>query len=217
MTTRKALIVGATGLIGGHCLQRLLDDPGYSEVIALVRKPIVTTHKKLKIVETDFNHLEKDLDLISAHDVFCCLGTTIKKAGSREAFRKIDLDLVVIIAELMKKQGAEQFIVISSMGADKNSKVFYSRTKGEMEEVLKGIGYQCLRIIRPSLLLGKRDEFRLAERLGGIIFPLLKPLMVGGLRKYAPVQAESVAQFMVKVAQDVPITGVHFYESNQIS
>ena len=107
-------------------------------------------------------------------------------------------------------------IVISSMGADKNSRVFYSRTKGEMEEALKGIGYCCLRIIRPSLLLGKRDEFRLGERLGGILSPLLQPLMVGGLRKYAPVQAESVARFMVKVAQERPVTGVHVYESNQI-
>ena len=105
MTPRTALIAGATGLIGGYCLQALLDDPGYAEVIALVRKPVLSTHRKLKTVVTSFNDLEQNQALISAQDVFCCLGTTMKKAGSPEAFRKIDLDLVVAIAELMKTRG----------------------------------------------------------------------------------------------------------------
>ena len=127
MTTRNALIVGATGLVGGFCLQALLDDDHYSEVIALVRKPLLKTHRKLKTIITAFSHLESELSNIHAEDVYCCLGTTIKKAGSQKAFRKIDHTLVVTVAELMKKQGAEQFLVISSMGADKNSKVFYNR------------------------------------------------------------------------------------------
>jgi uncharacterized protein YbjT (DUF2867 family) len=216
MTTRKALIVGATGLIGGYCLHALLDDPNYSEVIALVRNPILKTHRKLKTVVTKFDNLEHELSSIQAHDVFCCLGTIIKKAGSQEAFKKIDLSLVVTVAELMRKQGAEQFLVISSMGANKDSKVFYSRVKGEMESALQELGYPCLRIIRPSLLLGPREEFRLGEKIGVLLAPVLKPLMLGPLTKYRPVQAESVARFMVKVAHKEPASGVHVYESDMI-
>ena len=217
MTTRKALIVGATGLIGGYCLQALCDNPHYSEVTAIVRKPILTTHRKLKVITSDFNNLQNELSNIQADDVYCCLGTTIKKAGSQEAFKKIDHTLVVTVAELMRKQEAEQFLVISSMGADSNSKVFYNRTKGEMEEAVKEIGYPCLRILRPSLLLGKREEFRFGEKIGLILTPLLKPFFIGSLKKYVPVEAESVAHFMVKVATEQPISGVHVYESDMIS
>jgi uncharacterized protein YbjT (DUF2867 family) len=216
MTTRKALIVGATGLIGGYCLQALCDNPDYSEVIALVRKPILKTHRKLKTVITKFDNLERQLSSIQAHDIYCCLGTTIKKAGSQEAFKKIDFSLVVTVAELMIKQGAEQFLVISAMGADKNSKVFYNRVKGKMEEALQELNYPCLRIIRPSLLLGNREEFRLGEKIAILLTPVLKPLMFGSLKKYRPVQAESVAKFMVGIAHEEPVTGVHVYESHMI-
>jgi uncharacterized protein YbjT (DUF2867 family) len=216
MPTRKALIVGATGLIGGYCLQALYDDPIYSEVTAIVRKPILKTHRKLKKITSNFDNLEPKLSIIQAHDVYCCLGTTIKKAGSQEAFRKIDHTLVVTVAELMRKQGSEQFLVISAMGADSNSKIFYNRTKGEMEETLKEIGYPCLRIFRPSLLLGKRDEFRFGEKVGGLLTPVLKLFLIGSLKKYTPVEAESVAQFMVKAAHEEPVSGVHVYESDMI-
>jgi len=214
--TRRAFIVGATGLIGGYCLQALLDDPNYSEVVALVRKPILKTNHKLKIVITRFSNLENELSNTNADDVYCCLGTTIKKAGSQEAFQQVDFSLVISLADLMKKQGAEQFLVISSMGADPNSKVFYSRVKGEMEQALQQLDYPCLRIIRPSLLLGPREEFRLGEKIGVLLTPVLKPFLMGSLKKYRPVQAESVAQFMVKVAHEEPISGVHIYESDLI-
>lgn len=217
MTSRKVLIVGATGLIGGYCLQSLCDDANYSEVTALVRKPLLKTHRKLKEVLTKFDNLEHDLLNIKADDVYCCLGSTIKKAGSQEAFKQIDHTLVVTIAELMRKQGTEQFLVISALGADKESKVFYNRTKGEMEEAVKEIGYPCLRIIRPSLLLGPREEFRLGEKIGVLLTPVLTLFLLGSLKKYRPVQAESVAKFMVKVAHEEPISGVHVYESNLIS
>lgn len=217
MTTRKALIVGSTGLIGGFCLQALLSDPKYSEVAALVRKPLLTTHRKLNTVITNFSNLENDLSKTQADDVYCCLGTTIKKAGSEKAFKQVDYSLVLSIAEIMRRQDAKQFLVISSMGADSNSKVFYSRVKGEMEKALQELDYPCLQIIRPSLLLGAREEFRLGERIGVLLSPLLKPLMMGSLKKYRPVLAESVAEFMVKVARKEPIKGVHVYESDQIN
>ena len=216
MSTRKALILGATGLVGGFCLQALLDDLNYSEIIALVRKPILKTHRKLKTIITKFENPQVELSNIYADDVYCCLGTTIKKAGSQEAFKKIDYTLVVTVAELMKKQGAEQFLVISAMGADKDSKVFYNRTKGEMEAALQELSYPCIRIVRPSLLLGPREEFRLGEKIGVVLSPILKPFMQGLLKKYRPVEAERVAKFMVKVAHEEPISGVHIYESNQI-
>lgn len=216
MATRKALIVGATGLIGGFCLQGLLDDPNYSEVIALVRKPVLKTHRKLRTVITKFDNLEYELSKLHSHDVFCCLGTTLKKARSQEAFKKIDLTLIVTVAGLMQKQGAEQFLVISALGADKDSKVFYNRVKGEMETALQELGYPCIRIIRPSLLLGPREEFRLGEKIGVILTPVMKPFLLGSLKKYAPVEAEKVAQFMVKVARVEPISGVYVYESNLI-
>lgn len=217
MISRTALLVGATGLIGSHCLQTLYNDPAYSEVIALVRKPLLKKHRKLKEVITNFTKLDQTLSSITTHDIYCCLGTTIKKAGSQEAFRKIDYSLVVTVAEFMKKKGAEQFIVISAMGADHNSKIFYNRTKGEMEEGLKRLAYPCLRILRPSLLLGHREEFRFGEKIAVVLAPVLKPLLVGPLKKYAPVEAEVVARFMVKVAHEQPVTGVHIYESNEIS
>jgi len=216
MTPRTALIVGATGLIGGYCLQTLCAASNYSEVTTLARKPLITTHRKLKKVLTNFDNLERELSTIHVHDVYCCLGTTIKKAGSQEAFKKIDFSLVVTIARLMRKQGAAQFLVISALGADKDSKVFYNRTKGEMEEALKDLNYPCLRVLRPSLLLGPREEFRFGEKIGVFLAPLLRPLLLGSLKKYRPVQAESVAQFMVKVAHEQPVSGTHLYESNQI-
>jgi uncharacterized protein YbjT (DUF2867 family) len=218
MTTRTALIVGATGLTGGHCLQTLLDDPTYSEVTALARKPLLKTHRKLKTIITKFDkNLEQELSKTQTHDVYCCLGSTIKKAGSQQAFKAVDHTLVVTVAELMRKQGAEQFIVISSMGANKDSKVFYNRVKGEMEQALQELDYPCLRIIRPSLLLGSREEFRLGEKIGVLLTPVLKLFMMGSLKKYRPVQAESVARFMVKVAHEEPVSGVNLYESDMIS
>ena len=217
MTNRKAIIVGATGLIGGYCLQLLLDDPNYSEVIALVRKPLLKTHRKLREVVTKFDNLEHELSNIQAHDVFCCLGTTIKKAGSQDAFRQVDLTLIVSVAELMRKQGAEQFLVISALGADKNSKVFYNRVKGEMEAALKELEYPCLRIIRPSLLLGTREEFRLGEKIAVLLTPVLKLFLMGSLKKYKPVEAESVARFMVEIGGQELTPGIHIYESDMIT
>ena len=216
MTLRKALIAGSTGLIGGYCLQALLNDPRYSEIIALVRKPLLKTHRKLKTVISKFENLDHELSNIQADDVYCCMGTTIKKAGSQEDFRQVDFSLVVSIAEQMRKQGAEQFLVISSMGADPNSKVFYNRVKGEMEQAIQQLEYPYIRIIRPSLLLGPREEFRLGEKIGVMLTPVLKPFLKGSLKKYRPVQAESVAQFMVKVAHEEPMSGVHVYESDLI-
>jgi uncharacterized protein YbjT (DUF2867 family) len=217
MIPRKALIVGSTGLIGGYTLKCLYNDPTYLEVTALVRKPLLERHRKLKEVITDFTNLEKTLSSAAANDFYCCLGTTIKKAGSQENFSKVDSSLVVDMARVMKERGAEQCIVISAMGANSTSKVFYNRIKGEMEEALKRLDFPCLRIIRPSLLLGHREEFRFGEKVAILMSPFWKLFLVGSLKKYAPVEAEAVARFMVKVAHEGPVMGVHIYESDHIT
>lgn len=211
--SRKALIVGATGLTGGYCVESLLENPNYSEVIAIGRKPLSRSHQKLKTVVTTFGHLERDLHDIEVDDVFCCLGTTMNKAGSREAFKKVDFSLVLKVAEVMRRQGAQQFLVISSLGADIQSKIFYNRVKGEMEQAVQELRYPSLHILRPSLLLGPREEFRLGEQLAVLLTPLLNLLLIGPLKKYRPVQAKSVARFMVKAALEKTDTGVHIYES----
>ncbi|MBU1568043.1 MAG: NAD(P)H-binding protein [Proteobacteria bacterium] len=216
MNQKKALLVGATGLVGNLVLQLLLKNSFYSEITILVRNRFIQTHRKLKVIETDFTHLDEKLNHVSSKDIFCCLGTTIKKAGSEEAFKKVDYSLVLEVAKLIRKQGAEQFIVISAMGANSSSKFFYNRIKGEMEEALKELGYPCLRIVRPSLLLGHRDEFRLAERIGIIMSPFWKLFLVGSLKKYCPVEAKTVARFMVKVANEELIEDGCVYENDLI-
>lgn len=209
---KKALIIGATGLVGRYCLKGLLEASQYTEVIALVRKPCDLDHPKLRVLLTDFQNINDLLSTIEVDDVFCCLGTTIKKAGSREIFRKIDFEMVVNIAEIMRQFGAQQFLVISAIGANKESKIFYNQVKGEMEQAVQMLTYPCLRIIRPSLLLGPREEFRLAEKIGVILTPLLKYILIGGLKKYRPIEAQSIADFMVKIAGETPGAGVHIYE-----
>lgn len=216
MNPKKALLVGATGLIGNHVLQSLLHDPRYTEIAILVRNRFLQTHRKLKVIETDFFDLEGALHNVSVDYVFCCLGTTIKKAGSQDAFRAVDYSLVVKLAEIMKENGADQFLVISAMGANSSSKIFYNRVKGEMEEEVKSIGYQSVKILRPSLLLGHRKEFRLAERIGVWLSPLIKLFLVGSLKTYAPIEAEKVARFMIQVSIE-GMDGVQVYESKEIS
>lgn len=216
MATRKALVVGATGLIGGGCVQALLENDNYCEVIVVVRRPLAFFHSKLTTVVTPLEDLQADLADIEVDDVFCCLGTTIKKAGSQEAFKAVDYTLVVDIARIMKKRGAQQFVVISSIGADENSKVFYSKTKGQMEKALVSMKYLHLHIVRPSLLLGSRQEFRFGEHLAGFISPVIKPLLRGRLKKYRPIKAQTVASFMAGLAVKEPLKTINIYESNDI-
>jgi uncharacterized protein YbjT (DUF2867 family) len=161
---KTAIVLGATGLIGKKVTEHLLKNDNYSTVIILVRKPLNINHPKLK--QHIFNYDAIDNTLLKGDDLFCCLGTTIKTAGSKEAFRKVDLDYVVNVAKASKVNGINHFAVISAMGANKNSTVFYNQIKGEMEESIKAVGFNSTYIIRPSLLLGDRKEFRFGELIG---------------------------------------------------
>jgi uncharacterized protein YbjT (DUF2867 family) len=195
---KVALIAGSSGLTGGFLLEMLLAAPEYREVIAYVRKRSGLEHPKLREVVMDWDQLDAP---VPADDVFCCLGTTIKKAGSQEAFRKVDYDYPLHLAELQLQGGSQQFLLVSAIGADAQSSIFYSRVKGELEEALQKTGYKCLQIFRPSFIAGHRKESRPGERIGLAIFTFLSPLFIGPLKKYAPIPAEHIARAMYRAAQ----------------
>ncbi|MBC7700291.1 NAD(P)H-binding protein [Aquabacterium sp.] len=189
-----ALLVGATGLVGQQCLQILTQDPAVGDVRVLVRRPLAVDSPKVQVCVADFDRLEAHADWLSADWVFCALGTTIAKAGSRAAFRQVDFDYPLQVAQLAKAQGAKRFLLVSATGADAKSKVFYSRVKGELEEAIAAIGFESVTFARPSLLAGERAEVRIAERIG-LKFGWLLP------ERYRPVQARQVAQGLVNAAK----------------
>lgn len=212
---RTALVAGATGLVGGHCVEELLQEDSYSRVVALVRRPGLPVREKLEEYLIDFESLDNGTRLPAVDDVFCCLGTTIKKAGTKEAFWRVDHDYVVFLANAALASGAKQFLLVSSIGADAESRIFYSRVKGAVEADISALPFRAVQIFRPSMLLGDRTEVRLGEKLAQIVSNALALLFVGGLRKYRPIEAKAVARAMVKVARR-EAEGVHVYESDAI-
>ena len=215
MSKRTALLLGATGLVGKHCLELLLDDDFYEKVITLGRRKIEREHAKLIQHIIDFDNIEEYANLFQAEDIFCCLGTTMEAAGSREAFRKIDFTYTKEAARIVSQNGAEQFLVVTTSGANPKSFIFYNRVKGEIEEAIKKMSFESAQIFRPSLLLGERKEYRSRERVGERLLKGFKFLLVGGLRKYRPVKASDVARAMVRMAKARP-HGVHVYETDRI-
>jgi uncharacterized protein YbjT (DUF2867 family) len=213
--TKSALLVGASGLVGGHCLQFLLEESSYARVVVLVRKPLSITHDKLIQYVVDFSELDTLGEYFTTDDVYCCLGTTIKKAGAQEAFRKVDFDYPIKIAALTQHLGANQFLIVTSLGADPHSRIFYNRVKGEVEEAIGKISFPTINIFRPSLLLGDRTEHRTGEKAGAFIMSGLKYMMVGPFRKYRPIQSRDVAKVMVQIAQK-NLKSVNIFESMQI-
>lgn len=198
--TRTALIAGASGLVGSHLLRLILLTDRYSQVISIGRRELPVIHPKLDQQIVDFDNLQKYKSELVADDVFCCLGTTIKKAGSKEAFYKVDHDYVTHLAEVTLEKKATQFLVVSSMGADAGSRIFYNKVKGEMERDIRQMGFTAVHIFRPSLLLGEREEHRTGEEISAKIMRPLSALMIGPLRKYRPIQAETVAKAMLEAA-----------------
>jgi uncharacterized protein YbjT (DUF2867 family) len=199
-----ALLVGATGLVGSHVLRLLLADSHWSHVATLGRRTTPYQHEKLEQRVIDLGALEALPDMPQSDDVFCCLGTTIKQAGSQEAFRRVDYDYVVGSARAGLRAGATQFLMVSAIGADPASRVLYSRVKGETEAAVRRLPYRGVQIFRPSLLLGERAEFRLGERIVMLLAPILRPALVGPLRRYRPVHAAIVARAMVQIAKQAP-------------
>lgn len=212
--TRRALVAGATGLIGRHLLQELSARDEYSEVVALTRRPGADRANKLRWLTVDFDALPP----LPRADVFCALGTTLKRAGSREAFQHVDHDLVVELAQRSLEAGAPHFLMVSALGADERSRIFYNRVKGAAESSVLRIGLPTVCVFRPSLLLGDRTEKRTGERLGAAVLSPLAPWFVGRFEKYRPIGADVVARAMVRAALDAERgPGVHIFESDQIA
>lgn len=207
-----AFIAGATGLIGQHLLNNLLDDPRYQEVCVLVRQTLPIQHDKLVQIVDPMTQLETVQHRVQGHDVFCCLGTTQKKAGTRQAFRQVDYELPMALARGAKAHGSQHFLVVSAMGASARSPSFYSRTKGELELDLKSLGLPNLAILRPSLLLGKRSEKRLAEEIGQTVSRWLNPILP---RHYRAIPAADVALALQAIARQP--AKVKVYESGDLS
>jgi len=199
--SRTAVLAGATGLVGSHILQRLLADSAWTRVVTIGRRLIPQRHDKLEQRIVDFDSLT---DLPHVDDVFCCLGTTIKKAASQEAFRRVDHDYGIALAQAGLRAGATQFLLVSAIGADPAARVFYSRVKGETEADVRKLRYPATQIFRPSLLLGERAEFRLGERIAMKTAPLLSWLLLGRLRRYRPIHADVVARAMTRIALEAP-------------
>lgn len=212
--SRTAVVLGASGLVGGFCLRALVDDADYTRVLTFGRRELPPlTRAKVAQRVADLASLTAE-DFRGAQDVFSALGTTIRKAGSQEAFRKVDLDLPLRAAQEAVKAGAERFIVVSSVGADPNSKNFYLRTKGELEAELAKLPFRAVHIFRPSLLIGKRQEFRLGESIVIAIAPALDLLTLGPLRRYHAIKAQTVGRAMVgAVKQGSSGTSVYEYDT----
>lgn len=223
---KTAVVIGSTGLTGAELVKKLVQESSFSQILAICRNKnsitdIIFTNPKVRILQFDFKNWN-DLELqirsfagTSVSSFFCCLGTTIRQAGSEEAFKKVDYEYVVNFAKLAKLCKAEQLIIMSALGADKNSRIFYSRIKGEMEEDVQREFSEKLYFLRPSLLLGERKDFRFKERLAILLAPLYVPLLTGSFKKYQPVKSSKVAQVMVQLATK-KITAGMFVENLDI-
>ena len=214
MISRTALLVGATGLVGNHCLDRLLSEPTYRRVVVLTRRKLGLNGAKLEEEAVDFERLSERAEAVRGDDVYCCLGTTRKVAGSNEAFRRVDHDYVVEVARLAKANGAARFALVSSVGADAQSSNFYLRVKGETERDVEALGYPALEIFRPSFLVGTRTERRPGEAVASAVSRGLAGALFGPLRKYRPIEASIVAAAMVRsLVRGEPGHHVHTFDA----
>ena len=212
---KTAIIIGSTGLTGTHLLKILLTGDAYDKVISLVRFSTKISHPKLIQHVVDFDNPESYETIIEGNDMFCCLGTTIRKAGSQEAFEKVDLMYPLQLAKVAVTRGVKQFSMISSIGANPQSGNFYLKTKGKCEEELRKLAFQSISIFRPSLLLGNRKEFRLGEKISKYVMKIFSIFLIGPLKKYKAIRSKDVAQAMYRVAQQSTV-GYHVYESDEI-
>jgi uncharacterized protein YbjT (DUF2867 family) len=213
--TRPALIAGATGLVGTACLHELLQDPVYDRIDAIVRKPLPVTSSKLTEIRGDIDHFPA-LPAMPNAAVFCALGTTIRKAGSQAAFRRVDYEYPLQIAKASLSAGATDFVLVSSVGADKPGGNFYLSVKHELEQAIGTLGFRSLHILRPSILTGDRPETRTGERIGIVLASAIQFLLIGGLSKYKPIAAEDVGRAMVRCVTP-RATGTQIYHWREIN
>lgn len=210
--SKTALVVGATGLVGNLVVDKLVNDSTFSSIVILTRKSLGKSNPKIKEVLVDFDQLDQHTDAIKADCIFCCLGTTIKKAGSQEAFKKVDYEYPLRVAEIAKQNGATTYVLISALGASENSIVFYNRVKGAIQKAIQKISFETFHILQPSLIIGERNEKRLGEGIAQKLSPLLDTIMVGGLSKYKSITAEQIATAMVHYSK-LSDKGMYIHDS----
>ncbi|WP_035387552.1 NAD(P)H-binding protein [Exiguobacterium undae] len=208
----KAAILGASGLVGQELVDQLLAHEDYQEVHVLVRRPMNRFHPKLEEWVIDFDRVT-EIELPEVDHVYCALGTTIKQAGSQEAFRQVDYTYPIEVGRELMDLGATRFALVSALGAHPNAKTFYNRVKGDTENGLRVLGYDALLIFRPSLLLGERDEFRFGEQAAARVSTVLRPLLKRST--FAPIEAGKVAQAMIHHTLHAP-PGVTVIESKEM-
>ena len=199
---KTAIIFGASGLVGGFCIKALLENEAYQEVRSFGRRKLSINHEKLTQFIIDFEQMEEIEPQIKGHDVFICLGTTRAKAG-RDGFIKVDFDYSFNAAKHAVMNGANQLLLVSSVGADKNSFLLYPKTKGQLEEAVKRLPFWATHILQPSLLLGPRQETRIGEKMAIGISSIFNRFTDGLLGIYTPIEAETVAKAMVQLAQGI--------------
>jgi uncharacterized protein YbjT (DUF2867 family) len=212
---KTALVIGSSGLIGSQLVIQLLSNPNFEKVIVFNRRPCLILHPKIEEHIIDFNDLKPIEPFIKGDVMFCTMGTTIKKAGSKEAFRLVDVVYPEQFAQMALQNQVKQFLLISSLGANLESSNFYLKTKGEIETYLQQSAFISISILRPSLLLGDRKEFRFGEKLATYILPVLSLFLIGPLKKYKAIDAKTVAKAMVNIAlQNKP--GFTIYPSDEL-
>lgn len=194
----SALIAGASGLVGGLLLKHLLADSRYEHVVSLGRRKLDVDHPKLRQESVDFASLDQLAPFPACDDVFSCLGTTIKKAGSKDAFYAVDHDAVIAVGKAARAAGAKQMLHVSSLGADAGSMIFYNRVKGETERDVAGLGFDAAIAFQPSIIDGERAESRAGEQIGLAVSRLFAPI----LGKYKPTPADAIARAMIAVAKE---------------
>ena len=209
---KTALIAGSTGLIGSQLLQLLLDSDRYSHVIALTRQDLPLQHSKLTQLKIDFSKLGESLDDFAADDIYCCLGTTMAKAGTKENFYQVDFYYPLLLAKSGKQRGAKQYMLVSALGADKNSSIYYNQVKGEIEEAVTKEHFEATHIFRPSLLLGDRSEQRTGEDAARIFYKIFRFLIP---KKYKAIDSANVARAMLHFASQEQ-KGTHIHESKDL-
>ena len=212
---KTALLFGSSGLIGGHLLNKLIQNNDYNKIKIFVRKEPEIKDSKIDIIKADFNNLKNHIEDIKGDDCFFCIGTTKQNSPDKNEYKRIERDLPVEIAQIAKANSINSFVYVSSGFADPKNSGAYLRYKGEVEEELKKLNFTKLVIMRPSFLMGNRKEKRFGEKIGIFLFKLLSPLLLGPLKKMKPIHSEKVAKAMIKVANEDIQQSV--FESNEIA
>ncbi|MDT0687900.1 nucleoside-diphosphate sugar epimerase [Autumnicola psychrophila] len=199
---KTAIILGATGLTGGILLRKLLDDDRYGKIILFSRSSANLDHSKIEEHLVDLFHLKEHSDKFKADEVYCCIGTTKSKTPDKDVYKKIDHGIPVAAAGLCEKNAIPCYVLISAMGADPKSKIFYSRIKGKTEKDVLEYDIKKTYILKPSLIVGDREENRTGEKIAKFVMEFFKPLMIGSLKKYRPITPEEIASAMIFLAND---------------